>query len=578
MEQSIREWAREEAKVLLPIGGSFFVALFLKDYDLPAAYWTPNEVTQLRSAFRTQSQKFQSRWEGAKGQQRLDEGYNPQEKKALQQEINTRLRLTLREGNRLFGVLITRLENPASKDGVTRNLMMWQRNFKERDDRDEYFVRSLYNYITDETFDLTNDHHNRELTEAVEDQKIQPTTYSEVPVYEGTPFLRYDKDGHHAEWHWTVALLPKQAINNRDMLKPNEGMNTDSMVALAGKLNDLHSNLIMYFMHRYVQKADFSKADRISIVKVHITEVMEGLGYKRKKNGSFDEQDKRRIREHTQDLQNFELLYRKHPDPKKKNENTVKRSGLFYVLEADGQDDLFEDRTVWNTIEFHMGRAWNAYMQDSQSMQLVSMQLDALRYNTQRERIERRLLIRAGRQWRIELDRGQTEQTRDVRSWLTDQVRGSTEDLKRVDAERLEQAFDRLQSDGHISDWAYEDDGPTIRQTEKLPRGWADIWLERQISITAPHFLIEGMKEHRLKKNKIFKRNTSQPSNTEDYLANASLGEQLKIARMKIGVTQTDLSAALEIDRTHMVRIESGKRKPTDEQEARILEWIAKYS
>lgn len=489
-------------------------------------------------------------------------------------DLRTHMKRIAPEAQHVLGQIVTKLQNPKIRDRTIHVIDDWQSHCKDLSDLEA--GNALRDLIQHDFMDIPSDALTRGLSEAYERQQFLPSPDHGLPVWEGKPHSRHKND--EFTFRPQATLIPAKQAAAREEARRNllpmpdlEEKTVKAMLDYSKSIGDLESDLLLYLMGVFAEKAHGPK-DR---VWMHLNDLMRDSGYKEHPSRGFDADDKTRIRRAIEGLQNCELLVKRAYKKADGRRASDWQSQVFNINDRLGQANFNGVIEDWNTIRFSMGEAWTAYVWDSGGRQLAQMHKGVLRYDTARERIEKRLLKRITWGWRINLKNGTSRINRTVYQWLND-IGEFKPDLTRAIAERLESAFTRLVADGHLEAWGYEDGEKPITGSDTLRRGWSEDWLNREVFVDAPHFLIEGMhlRNEEIKLNPL----PLEATPAKPVYHQASIGERLKTARRKRGVTQADLSAALEIDRTHMVRIESGKRNPTAEQEARILAWIAQNS
>lgn len=488
-------------------------------------------------------------------------------------DLRTHMKRLAPEAQHVLGQIVTKLQNPKTRDRTIHVIDDWQSHCKDLSDLEA--GNALRDLIQHDFMDMPSDALTRGLSEAYERQQFVPSPDHGLPVWEGKPHSRHRND--EFTFIPQATLIRASEAEAREKARRNllpmpdlEEKTITAMLDYSKSIGDLESDLLLYVMAVFSERAH-SPSDRITL---QLNDLMRDFGYTHHPSRGFDEDDKKRIRSALEKLQDCELLVKRAYKKAGGSRPSDWQSRVFIINDRLGQANLNGVITDWHTIRFSMGEAWTAYIWDKGGRQLAQMNKEVLRYDAARERFEKRLLKRITWGWRINLKNGTTRIKRTVYQWLND-IGEFKPDLTRAIAERLERAVARLVADGHLEAWGYEDGERPIASSDTLRRGWSEDWLNREIFVDAPHFLIEGMRL----RNEEIKLNPLplEATPAKPVYHQASIGEQLKTARRKRGVTQADLSDTLGIDRTHMVRIESGKRNPTDEQEARILEWIAKY-
>jgi hypothetical protein len=201
------------------------------------------------------------------------------------------------------------------------------------------------------------------------------------------------------------------------------------------------------------------------------------------------------------------------------------------------------------------------------------LQARALSYDAIKERPEKRLLKRLGWYWKLN-DREVTA-PRTVETWIRDDLGDTPTEYKRRDAERFEQALDRLKADGCIRDWQYTLGEERIAATEgSLPHRWLERWIERKIVIEAPESLrmayLERQSKKKLKEQEKQRKLAFQAAESpnDDY------GKRFRSFRIGLGISALQAAQESGVHNSALSRIETGKRPATDEQRKKLDAWM----
>ena len=185
----------------------------------------------------------------------------------------------------------------------------------------------------------------------------------------------------------------------------------------------------------------------------------------------------------------------------------------------------------------------------------------ALAYDPEKERWEKRLTRYFSWQWRIRQGRGAYLNPFLVSTLLTATgVEIDTRNPGRT-RNRLEKALDRLHTDGVLTGWQYSDDtGAAV----DLQRGWWRRWLNAKVLIEPPQPIMDR-----------YARIRSREPHPPALPPSAALTDQLKSERLRRGLTQLQAAEQIGISQSLLSGVERGVSRPLATSTLRkIKKWL----
>jgi DNA-binding XRE family transcriptional regulator len=478
------------------------------------------------------------------------------------QYIRSHLKLIEPEAIRALEVLRERVMNPRTRDGMLFHLREWRDATLDPNIPPLVLARNLRELLQNDLMTVQSDGVTRGMQEALERARFD-TDKHDWPTAQGVA------NSHAGAEYWTYELMPDSAAKDRAALIPAPDLDEkvrQAMATYAKSLGDRESDLMMLLMAKFAERARHPD-DKVTI---YLSEVMSALGYSKHASGnsgeSFTTKDKAVVREQINGLEGGYLTIRKAGrEPGRRPVDIESR--VLAIWDRDGGQADFDERIRdWNRFTVSFGRAWSTRLFDVRGRMTALLQAQALAYDAIKERIEKRLLKRLGWYWRINNDHPVTA-PRTVADWVRADVGDDPATYLRRDAERLEQAFDRLRADGHIADWRYVGGEPCITDTDgALVRGWLERWLERQLVVEAP----EALRMAYAARRKAVAAPPAPPPALQAPDTSDDIGQRLRKGRTRYCLTGLQAAGQLGIDPTTLSKIENGKRAPTAEQRERI--------
>lgn len=466
------------------------------------------------------------------------------------------------DARRFVGVLARRVLNDKTREQTCMFIREWRKASNDPNISPRNLSRSLLDCLRQDYIEAPSDNLTRQLLEKIERADFD-TEGRDWPTAQGIAPKRNEVE------HWTYELMPAEEGRQRESLflpAPDIDQKLQAaMTAYAESLGDRDSDLMILAMARFAERAKHPD-DKVTIT---IDELMAAINYGKRRGGgggeSYGAAEKTAVRERFEKLENGYLTIRKAGKDGRTNRAVDVESRVLVIEDRIGQADLDGRVRDWQKVTVRFGRAWSYRLGEPGGKMTALLQAQALAYDAQKERIEKRLLKRLGWHWKLNAKRDPVTQ-RTVMTWLRDDVGDDPLNYRRRDAERLEQAFDRLKRDGQIAAWRYTDGQRRIDETEgELPRGWLDKWLEREIAVEAPQALQLAYEE---------RRSTPKAPPVIEVRPADDLGARFRAFREARNISALAAAKDLDIAGSTLSRIETGKRPPTDEQRAAMESWL----
>lgn len=553
----------------------------------PVESWNANDVEELPGSIRGVIRGIREEYEGEEGVTAWIKNHQGTVEEA--RECLKLMRKNLRKQEPQVAALITKiaksLKDPATAEAARLYLRGWHDLVQKQKLDMKAAARELVSHMSGEALHLRtpSDGVTQQMLSAIArgDYTVKPDMNIPLPSAGGVANFK-DKEGVGTET-WEHKLMPGAMADALENLLPAPELNEKVVAAInkyAASLGDLDSDLMHLAMIKYAQYAR-KPGDE---VRITIDEIMEVLGHKKHAGGAdgvaYRAEDKRMIRERLEALQDGYLtVYKAYSTGGRKGKRLDVESRILTIQNKIGQADILTGRVRdWVSVDIVFGRAWSSRLFSDTGRLTALMQARALEYHPERERIEKRILKSLGWFWRMNWTKTATAQ-RTVLDWLRKDVGderfmpgGDDSKFQRRDAERLEEAFDRLLKDKQIGGWHYADERPPITGCGPMARGWLERWLEREIVVKAPADLLrayeaDGRMGKQLPKPK-------KPAALALPSASEPFGPGFKKFRISLNMTGLQVAEITKINNTTLSRIESGKREPTPEQRRIMEEWM----
>jgi hypothetical protein len=527
----------------------------------PLERWTSGFYDRMRQSIRNIIRALPARLR----QQVKNEGraISTADAKKDAKRLRDHLRLIEPESTRATSVLQKRIQDERTRDAMLVYLREWRDASLDPNIPPRVLGQTLRDLLNNDHLDVPSDGVTMGMLKAIERADFDVDQH-DWPAAQGL--------AARAE-HWTYELMPPDAATAREELllpAPDIVEKTRAAMAVYAKsLGDRESDLMTLMMARFAERAK-NPDDK---VRIGIDELMSALGYQRHRGGadgeSFTAKDKAVVRGQIDKLEGGYLTIRKAGRQPGKRRTEDIESAVLKIEDKVGQADIDGRVREWTAITVRFGRAWSTRLFDPRGKMTALLQAKALAYDAVKERLEKRLLKRLGWYWKLN-DHPATA-PRTVATWVRDDVGDDPTGYQRRDAERFEQALDRLKADGNITDWRYLGGEQRVADTPgAMVRGWLERWLEREIAVEAP----EGLRMAYEARRRPVQAPPAPPAPPATLAAPDDFGRQVKAIRVRYGITGLLAAEQLEIGNTVLSKIENGKRPPTVEQRERIENWM----
>lgn len=373
---------------------------------------------------------------------------------------------------------------------------------------------------------------------------------------------------HEEVWSYELApVLDPARPNDRPLLPAPDLAEkvVGAMTAYSQRLGDRDSDLLFLLMDRFASRAKHPD-DR---VRVTLDELMESLGFSKHASGNTGEsyriEDKTEVRRRVEELQSAWMTVNKAVKIKGQRHWDHASSRVLVIFDKLGQREIgqpeHEPVRAWNAIVIGFGRAWSNRLFDAQGRLVMALQTRALQYHPTKQVYEKRIAKALGFYWRANLERAAARYR--ILDVVAEQLGEAPQSFTRRQAERLEEALDRLQTDKMIGAWRYRD-GVRLSELQRMPTGWLDRWLEREVVIEPPAELVALYQA----KHKKLTKGADEPEPMQPE--GVELGAAFKAYRTAHGISQLKAAEMLGIDNSTLSKIERGRMKPTQAAAARM--------
>ena len=371
------------------------------------------------------------------------------------------------------------------------------------------------------------------------------------------------------ETRWALQLMPANgdSANNTVALfsyAPDaQAKILGKMEAFRDRLGHRHADILTFLENEWAAGPSGSH-----LVQVSLDSILDVLGYAKAANSAggsgYRKRDRDEVRRQVEDLENQHLTV-SHVLKKANKPAGAYSSRVLVIMErVEGQIDL-DGRQEWAAISITFGPAWAHRLRGPGLKQVMHLQRKALAYHHTKEVYEKAIAIALAFFWRVNISKRTVARYR-VLDIFTVYIQETPENLTRRRAERVEEAFDRLEKDGLIAGWRYEN-GIQLRATEgHLPHRWAESWLERLIEIEAPRDLVT------LYEDRSRSKRAAAPAIA--YRQQESIGERLKAFRLAHNITALKAAELIGVDNATLSKIETGKMQPGPKVAGRISSWL----
>lgn len=412
-------------------------------------------------------------------------------------------------------------------------------------------------------------------TEALLKKEFLPVSSSASyqAMREAVALKKFKKD---MESPYPTAYVEKASIKGKIQLTPlqTEAVYGEKLKELEAsmwrkreQLSDLHVDVIDAMCATWIVQAtsDESRAVITADDVLKLRGLKPHLGGSGRRGGYTKEQ-RDEISEAIQDLENIWFEITEKVKRGKTSKTDFIQSRAIAVTDRGGQMRLDGSLDVMWFV-FRPGSIFARYLL-TEGRQSALLAAQALRYNVRTEAVEKRLVRYLSWQWRIRSKSASYLQPYEANTLVKEAgIKVPNRNAHRA-VERLEKALDRMQTDGLITSWQYQD--WDWSNTNK--HGWINEWLAAKVAIEPPDFIrdsYETITATAEKQNIQPKLDfTNSPPRNESEIA-----IQTKAKRKSLKLTQMQLAEMLELSQPTLSRIEAG-RKVSHEEKQKVIHWL----
>jgi DNA-binding transcriptional regulator YiaG len=333
------------------------------------------------------------------------------------------------------------------------------------------------------------------------------------------------------------------------------------------QLSDLHVDVIDAMCATWIVQAGSDESRGV----ITADDILKLRGLKPHKSGTgrrggYTIKQRHEVIEAIQDLENiwFEVMEKTKQGSKSKSDFVQSRA--IAVLDRGGQMRLDGSLDVMWFV-FRPGSIFARYLL-TEGRQSALLAAQALRYNVRTQAIEKRLVRYLSWQWRIRSKSAGYLQPYETQTLLNESgIKIPKRNAVRA-CERLEKALDKLQSDGLIRGWQYEQ--WDWSQTNK--HGWIKGWLSEKIAIEPPDFILDAYETiGKSYEKKLIKANTQKPKSSD--FKKDEISSNVKQKRKSLKLSQMQLAELLGLSQATLSRIENGKKVSLEERR-KATNWL----
>ena len=327
------------------------------------------------------------------------------------------------------------------------------------------------------------------------------------------------------------------------------------------QLTDLDADVLDAIFAVWIQQ---SRATDVAVI-VSVDEILSMRGLEKKiggegRRGGFRPKQRARVLAAITRLQNLYIdVYITIPGTKQKHFH----GRPFTVTDCKGKKLVYGFESE-KRFRFHPGEAIALFLTGSWRPTAL-LAVKVLQFDPYRQMWEKRLARYLSWQWRICVPKCTHLEAYRVATLL--EAADITPDVRNPmrTYERFEKALDTLHDEDVIAGWQFE----CWKNTATEYNNWLQEWLQAKVIIAPP----DAIKIHY---QSISKHEKSPP---KSHIKAEHWGHQIRALRKKLGLTQLQVAEDLGIDRTHLSRLESGKRgkKSNSSQLKKVKRWLERY-
>ncbi len=377
------------------------------------------------------------------------------------------------------------------------------------------------------------------------------------------PTAKLDKGGARG----TAELRPV-AVDENPLMPPEEVEALQrEMWRQRDELSDLDADVLDALSAIWIQQAKSPESAAVC----NVDKLLEMRGLKPKlggqgRRGGFRPEQRAEIIKALSHIQNIWVnmaeidVYEDTASGRRKRTRQAIQSRVFVITDRMGQLKLDGNMDVRAFI-FRPGAVFARYLMGP-GRQVALLSAKALQFDPERQQWEKRLARYLSWQWRARAQHGNFLQPYRVSTLLEAvKVEANSRYGGRL-RERLEKALDSLHREGIIGAWQYEG----WEEPDAENRRWFRHWLDAKVLIEPPDAILSHYRKL---------GDTTEQANSGPVAD--MLGEKLREARRRRGLTLAQAAEELGISPSHLSLLERGRRgkKLDPALSKRLQQWLA---
>jgi DNA-binding XRE family transcriptional regulator len=344
-----------------------------------------------------------------------------------------------------------------------------------------------------------------------------------------------------------------------------------------GELSDLDADALDALSALWLEQARLPQDRAVADVDTLLT--MRGIKPRMRapgKRSGFQTEQRAEIQRALTHIQNLWITIARAELPADDPATDVPGSGGRKTLDLQSRAFVITDRLgvtdeTGNMIDlqkfvFSPGQVF-AYFLMGPGQQTALLSARALRYDPYRQTWEKRLARFLSWQWRLHAS-GELAQPYRVGDLLDAAGKTVHSRWPARTRERLEQALDRLGSDGVIAAWEYADWDEEVAAQP----GWAAVWRDAVVLIAPPEAVVHYYREGRQAVPA-----PALPAPLRELPESpADLAGLIRDHRRRLGVSQHQVALILGVSQAYVSKLERGKIAftPSATLRSRLLDWL----
>jgi DNA-binding XRE family transcriptional regulator len=379
---------------------------------------------------------------------------------------------------------------------------------------------------------------------------------------------------------YPTAFVEKASIRGKIQLTPLEtkAVYGDKLKELEAsmwkkreQLSDLHVDVIDAMCATWIVQAGSDESRAV----ITADDILKLRGLKPHKSGTgrrggYTMKQREEVIEAIQDLENIWFEITEQIKRGKRSKSDFIQSRAIAVLDRGGQMRIDGSLDVMWFV-FRPGSIFARYLLN-EGRQSALLAAQALRYNVRTQAVEKRLVRYLSWQWRIRSKSAGYMQPYEAQTLIREAgIKIPKRNAARA-CERLEKALDRLQSDGLITGWQYNN----WDWSKANKHGWIKKWLTEKIVVEPPDFIRDNYETiGKVVEERVL---SAKPGKTKRSIRNdADVAISVKQKRKAFKFSQMQLAEMLDLSQPTLSRIETG-RKVSLEEKQKVLKWLAEES